>query len=66
MMDIDKVQKLVQLGLDFMNLADELDINIAREMEPVLNKIASVSDSRIADDLKSLRAALRPQSNAVQ
>ena len=66
MMDIDKVQKLMQLACDFMNVAEELEIDIDREMEPLLKKIQTVSDRRIFDDLKSLRAALRPLSDAVQ
>jgi hypothetical protein len=49
-----------------MNLAEELEIDIDREMEPLLKKIQTVSDRRIFDDLKSLRAALRPLSDAVQ
>ena len=66
MMNTDKLQKLVQLGCDLMNLADEIDLDIDAEMDAVMKKIQQVSDVRTADDLKMLRAALRPISNAIQ
>ena len=65
-MNTDKLQKLVQLGCDLMNLADEIDLDIDAEMDAVMKKIQQVSDVRTADDLKMLRAALRPISNAIQ
>jgi acyl carrier protein len=66
MMNTDKLQKLVQLCCDVMNVADELDINIDAEMDAVMKNIQTVSDVVTADDLHLLRISLRPLSKFIQ